>query len=134
MKKIVALILSAIFMFSAVATISQASNDDIMLCHNNVATAQSNFSIINGEAIIAISYVGYPGAVTQARITTKLEKRTLLLFWSDVTEWEDVYTSEDASFEHRHTVSSGTYRVTVNFEIVGIYGTDSFESEHKESY
>ena len=137
MKKLIAIILCAILFVGAFDTTTFASDSDagIMPCFNNVGLIDSSFAIIDGEAIVLVSYMGYPGITTGAKITTKLEKRSFLFFWNDVTEWVDVSYEEDAMFEHSYPVSSGTYRVKIKYEISGTGGaTDVVEDELKDSY
>ena len=101
MKKLIAIILCAILFVGAFDTTTFASDADagIMPCFNNVGLIDSSFAIIDGEAIVLVSYMGYPGITTGAKITTKLEKRSFLFFWNDVTEWVDVSYEEDAMAE-----------------------------------
>ena len=137
MKKIVTLVLCIAFLFGTFNTVVFASsgNEGIMPCFNNVGAVESSFTIIDGEAIVLVSYMGYPNITSEARITTMLQKRTLLFFWKDVIEWVDVSYEEDAMFEHSHSVSSGTYRVKIKYEISGSAGgTDVIEDEIQDSY
>ena len=137
MKKILAIVLCTILFIGAFgsAVFASDTNDGIMPCFNNVGLIDSSFAIIDGEAIVLVSYMGYPGITTGARITTQLQKRSFLFFWSDITEWVDVSYEEDAMFEHSYPVSSGTYRVKIKYEISGTGGaTDVVEDELKDSY
>ena len=137
MKKLIAIILCSVLLIGASNTVVYASDTDagIMPCFNNVGLIDSSFAIIDGEAIVLVSYMGYPGITTGARITTELQKRSFLLFWSDVAKWVDVSREEDAMFEHSYPVSSGTYRVKIKYEISGSGGeTDVVEDELKDSY
>ena len=133
-KRIFTFMLCLTLILSSFAGVVSASDDVISPRANNVANVYSDFVISNGEAIVTLSYDGYSGVTTGARITTTLQKRNLLVFWKDVTEWVD--TSSDASdyFEHSYAVSSGTYRVKITYEISGSGGaTDVIEEEIKAS-
>lgn len=137
MKKFIAIVLCTILFVGVFNTSVFASeaNDGIMPRFNNVGLIDSSFAIIDGEAIVLVSYMGYPGITTGAKITTQLQKRSFLFFWSDVTEWVDVSDEEDAMFEHSYQVSSGTYRVKIKYEISGTGGaTDVVEDELQDSY
>ena len=137
MKKLVATILCFVLFVGTFSTTTFASNenDGIMPCFNNVGVIDSSFTIVDGEAIVLLSYMGYPGITTGARITTQLQKRSFLFFWSDVTEWVDVSYEEDAMFEHTYSVSSGTYRVKIKYEISGTGGaSDIVEDVLEDSY
>ena len=132
MKKSISFILVAVVLFSVFATVVSASNEGIMPCFNNAANVRNAFIISDNIAIVSLSYVGYSGITSGAKITTTLQKRTLLLFWSDVIEWVDTSSAVSYSFEHTHPVSSGTYRVKITYEISGTGGaTDIIEDEIK---
>ena len=132
MKKSIRFILVAVVLFSVFATVVSASNEGIMLCNNNVLQTDANFFISNDTAYITVSYIGYNNITTHAKITTTLQKRTLLLFWNDQVEWVDTSVATDDIFEHTYPVSSGTYRVKITYEISGTGGaTDIIEDEIK---
>ena len=137
MKKVISIMLCAILLVCGFETFALASNanDGIMPCYNNVGGVDSRFSIVDGDAIVSISYSGYPGVTTGARITVQLQKRNLLVFWKDVTEWENVSDRESGTFTYSRPVSSGTYRVKIRCEISGSGGaTDVIEEELQASY
>ena len=137
MKKIIAIVLCAVFLIVGVETVSFASNtsDEITPRLNNVNSVVSNFVIVNGNAVVSISYTGAETVTTGATVTIQLQKRNLLVLWKDVKEW--VYISYDptASFEFSYPVSSGTYRAKIRYEIKGSGGTtDVIEHERQASY
>ena len=137
MKKILSIILCAILLVGGFETLALASggDDGIMPCYNNASSTNSNFYVADGNAVISASYVGFPGVTTGARITIQLQKRNLLVFWKDVTDWEDISDNADATFVHTYPVSSGTYRVRIRYEIRGSGGAvDVVEEELKASY
>ena len=45
----------------------------------------------------------------------KLQKRTLLLFWTDEQTWTQTFNSHSGTLAKTKTVSSGTYRVVANY-------------------
>ena len=137
MKKFISIMLCAVLLIIGFETLAFASDTDaeIMPCYNNAATVNSNFNIVDGNAIVLASYTGYQDMTTGARITIQLQKRNLLIFWKDITEWVDVSYKENAMFEHSYPVSSGTYRVKIRYEISGSGGaTDVIEEEIQDSY
>lgn len=137
MKKIVSIMLCAVLLIVGFETVAFASeaNSGTMPRLNNIVTTNSYFNVANGNANVTVSYIGYPGVTTDARITIQLQKRNLLVFWKDVTEWVDISYEEDATFEHVYPVSSGTYRVKIRYEISGSGGaTDVIETELQDSY
>lgn len=132
MKRLSLFLLATVALFGIFATVVSASNEGIMLCNNNVLQTDANFFISNDTAYITVSYIGYNNITTHAKITTTLQKRTLLLFWNDQVEWVDTSVATDDIFEHTYPVSSGTYRVKITYEISGTGGaTDIIEDEIK---
>ena len=96
----------------------------------------SGFAITStGEAIVAVHYEGYTNVATGATITIKIEKRTLLLFWSDVIdETITVVGSNYFNELHYQLEDKGTYRCTVVYTISGTGGADdvlTFEDTEK---
>lgn len=137
MKKIISIILGCVMLFSSLGISTFAADDTaaVMPRLNNVAAVDTIFSIDDGEAVVIVSYIGYPGVTTSVKITTTLQKRTLLFFWSEVTSWSNTSYEEDDMFRLTHPVSSGTYRVKVKYEINGTGGTtDVIEETLEDSY
>lgn len=100
--------------------------DDVSLYNNNTAGMNSDFAITStGEAIVAVNYEGYTNVATGATITIKIEKRTLLLFWSDVID-ETITVVGSSYFRELHyqLEDKGTYRCTVVYTISGTGGAD----------
>ena len=67
----------------------------------------------------------YTGITTGATITIKIEKRTLLLFWSDVIE-DTITVVGQRYFDELYyqLEDKGTYRCTVIYNISGTGGAD----------
>lgn len=109
---------------------------DISLYNNNTAGMNSAFVITEtGEAIVGVNYEGYPNVTTGATITIKIEKRTLLFFWSDVVD-ETITAVGDRYFNefYYQLEDKGTYRCTVVYTISGTGGADdvlTFEDTEK---
>lgn len=100
--------------------------DDVALLNNNTAYTSTSFNILDtGKACVVIDFEGYPNITTGATITIKLEKRTLLLFWSDVID-ETITVAGDNYFNELHyqLEDKGTYRCTVVYTISGTGGAD----------
>ena len=130
MKKIVTIMLCVLMLFTASPISAFALDDGINSRFNNVNSSDITFQIVNGYAQIDAMYIGYGNATTGARIYVTLEKRTLLVFWNDVDEWEASSSSYADSFVYRYAVSSGTYRAKVRMEIYGTNGSaDVIEKE-----
>ena len=133
-KRIISLLLVLSMVFSCGVT-AFAEAEAITPRYDNSYNENSNFAITeSGMAIVSIGYSGYVSETPSVRITTTLQKRSLLVFWSDVTEWVDVSTKSSDNFSHSYSVEDGTYRVKIRFEFSGVSGeTDVIEREHKAS-
>ena len=81
MKKITLIVLAVILCVSAVAVPVFAATPR----YANVYEYDVTLSISStGLAKISIEYIGYADATTSATVTTKLQKKTLGLFWTTV--------------------------------------------------
>lgn len=142
MKKILSLIASLVLILGCFASVASAADNGITPYLNNVSRTYSDFYIDdNGKATVTVSYTGYAGVTTGATITTKLQKRFLLFFWNDVdigtanNEWVDETTATNYSNSHSINVSSGTYRVQIEYVIRGTGGTnDTVNTEIEAEY
>lgn len=116
-----------------------ASAEEITPYYNNVVSANSVVSIsASGKMSITNTYQGMNGITTKGVITTKVEKRTLGLFWKDIDggAWTDTINNYYYSGIHTLQLSdTGTYRVTVKFTIYGTNGAaDSIEKKIEKKY
>lgn len=125
MKRKICFILALIFVCSNVFSTS-ASASDISLCNNNTMAASMIFTISDtGLARVTLNYEGYQNITTGATITVKIEKRNLLVFWSDIVE--DVITVNGDSYYESLSYQldkTGTYRCTVEYVVSGTGGAD----------
>lgn len=82
---------------------------------STVSSVTSRLTVSNGYADIYILVNGYSN-IDRIQITSKLQKQTLLFFWTT----EDTYTSSSNSqrltFSKNTYVGSGTYRIAVQIE------------------
>lgn len=126
----------ALVMIIALGTHTVVMGDDASLYNNNTGMMNSGFAITEtGEAIVAVNYEGYTNVTTGATITIKIEKRTLLFFWSDVID-ETITAVGDSYFNefHYQLEDKGTYRCTVVYTVSGTGGADdvlTFEDTEK---
>lgn len=145
MKKIICLVLCCVFSLGAFSTVSYAAtNDDyaVMPCLNNTAITNTGFVIDdNGTATIKVSYIGYEGITTGATIKVKLQKKFLFFFWQDVDLGSNgnmlQYEVVGDNYFNAYTLSlsKGTYRVQVEYEIRGNGGSaDVLTEEIERSY
>ncbi len=108
------------------------SASDITLFNNNTSHTATNFSISStGKASVTVRYIGYSGITTGATISVKIEKRTLLFFWSDIVEQTYSISGYQYGNVYEYQLEdTGTYRCTVVYTISGTGGADdviSFE-------
>lgn len=126
----------ALLMIIALGTHAVVMADDASLYNNNTGMMNSSFVITEtGEAIVGVNYEGYTGVTTGATITIKIEKRTLLFFWSDVVD-ETITAVGDSYFKefYYQLEDKGTYRCTVVYTVSGTGGADdvlTFEDTEK---
>ena len=135
MKKLTAIVLCLVAVFGCMGVNAFAEAEAITPRYDNGYSAYSNFAITeSGMAIVSLGYSGYVSETPSVRITTTLQKRSLLVFWNDVTERVDVSTKSSDNFSHTYSVEDGTYRVKIRFEFSGVSGEkDVIEREHKAS-
>ncbi len=130
MLKRLAVIFACMAMLCASVTTAFASYG-VMPCYDNVLYAYATAEVSSdGELAIEAMYEG-TSDVTKAVITTCIEKKTLLFFWSDEAEWSDtIYSSSYSGSDSYQLPEEGTYRVTVTFEVYGSDGSiDTITSE-----
>ena len=78
-----------------------------------------------GEAIVSLSYYGYPNVTTGATITVKIEKRSMLIFWTDIITETVTVQGENYVKELSYQLeNTGTYRCTVEYVVSGTGGAD----------
>lgn len=135
MKKILSAIVCVIVLIGCIP-LSVFASEAITPYYNNVVRQSTLFDIDeNGIATVKASYVGQSGVTTGATIKTKIQKRFLLVFWSDVASWTDEATGHYYSNTHSTTVESGYYRAQVEYTIRGTGGdSDVITDELEYSY
>lgn len=124
MKKVIAIILCLVTLFSATITAYASS---IRPYSNNVGSTNTTFTISSsGLATVKSSYSDSLNRVKNAEIVTKVQKKVGLIWVTvDGGSWTD--TSTSTSFSKSHSVqlsSKGTYRAHVVFTISGTGGSD----------
>ena len=94
------------------------------------------FSAESSGGYIEATYVGYSASFVQAKLTVKVEKRFLLVFWNDVDTWTATSTELYGFFGHVMSLNgSGKYRATFTLEVTGTNGTvDVVDSQIQSEY
>ena len=114
--------------------VNASANNAVSPRLDNGDQTVTNFSInSNGIAQVSTGYKGNEEITAGGKITTQLQKRFLLVFWTDVDGGYWVDESSESSYTAVHTlaVQTGTYRVQVEYLL---YGTDgSVETVNDEA-
>lgn len=103
---------------------------------NNTVSTNTSFFIEGGIAYVNVGFTGFSGVTTGGQITTKIQKRFLLVFWNDVAEWNASSTEKYGLFSHIFDLNgSGMYRAKFTLTVTGNNGTvdtitDTIESEN----
>ena len=134
MKKSSCLLLAFLFI-ACIFTVS-VNASDISVYNNNTLIVDTIFAINEtGEASVLVNYEGYKNITTGATITIKIEKKTLLFFWSDVIDETITVVGESYFNEfHYQLEDKGTYRCSVVYTVSGTGGADdvlTFEDTKK---
>ena len=134
------LFLAVLVMFSALHQPVNAANEGLRYSSIKSAELYANANAA-GLLSIDITYSGYNGITTGAKITTYVQKRTLGIFWTKVNngqpnnEWVDNVSGSSNSISHSLQLSSsGTYRVTSAFTIYATSGNESFSLQRTITY
>ena len=96
---------------------------------------QTNFVFFAKESggDIGVVYNG-DSSFVRAELHVKVQKRFLLVFWSDVSEWSGTSTERYGSFSHTFALDgSGMYRAVFTLKIYGTDGTYDLVEETIES-
>ena len=131
LKKFLGVVLCVSLMLSFMSIPVKAA--EVEPRYNVTGNIDVDFDIKNNLATAQVGYEGLINQVKEAIVTTKLEKQVFWFFWEREYEWIDVSIEYIDSFTHTYGVSSGTYRITVTFEITGTDGTTDTITEQREA-
>lgn len=129
-KKIAALILSVVLIFSAAmvagaegarAPVSPASSSEgepgIQPLFDYTNTTTASLKISNGTAACVTTITGYYGVTTKIEIKMTLQKK-FLLWWNTEESWSTTINDYYGGLSKTTaSVDSGTYRVKVEFTV-----------------
>lgn len=143
MKKTICFILCCTFLIASFGATSYASAEveyPIMPRLNNTASTNTTFVIdSNGAATIKVSFIGFEGITTGATIKIKLQKQFLFFFWQDVDiggDDDNILRYEVVGDNYNKSLSlslsSGTYKLQVEYEIRGTAGSSDILAEEIE--
>lgn len=136
-RKIISVILCCAALLGCMTVYASAAENGtaVMPRYNNVAASDTDFTISDDVAYIFVAYRGYEGVTTGATIKVTLQKKFLLFFWQDVTSWTLTPNTVMYSNTLTYPISSGTHKVTVEYQIYGNAGatdviTEEFEKKN----
>jgi hypothetical protein len=91
----------------------------------NMDSSSMHFAVIDNTAEVYVSYIGRSSTFLRAEVSVKIEKKVLLLFWKDISEWTSTNTAVIGHFLNTSTADgSGTYRATITLTVYGTNGVN----------
>lgn len=91
----------------------------------NISTAAMTFGVYNNTAEVVVDYFGRADNFLRAEVTVKVEKKFLLLFWKDVTEWSGSSTDVNGVIAGTFPADGdGKYRATITLTVYGKNGVN----------
>ena len=124
-------ILTLIMCFSATSINASAAGIQPRLSH--VMGVDFSFTASESGGRTLITCYGYD-SFERVDVNVKLQKRFLLVFWTDVDEWNASSTDPNALLTHVFTLNgTGTYRATFTVNVTGSDGTVDVITETIES-
>ena len=126
-KAIAIILLVTLMMMTSVTAFAADNGINPRLSH----LGSSNFSFTATEdgGYTSVRYIGN-ASFARADLNVKIEKRSLLVLWNDVAEWNASSTEVDGYFSHIFTLNgSGMYRATFTLTVTGNNGTQDVVTE-----
>ena len=139
-KTLLILALSLVMLFTCIPTLAAeadaGTSAGVTPRLSHLGGATFGFSALDSGAHVDVSYEAYSASFVEARVTFKLEKKTLIFFWKDLDEWSATSTELWGDFYHIFALDGkGTYRATMRLEVWGIDGTcDVIEDSLQRKY
>lgn len=140
-KTLLIICLAIVMCFSGVPLTAFATdnNDTVSTISprwSHLANVDFIFSATSSGGHVDVSYSGYSDSFARADIHVKLQKKFLLVFWTDVDEWSMSSTELNESYYHCFTLDgTGTYKATLTFTVTGTDGTvDTYNDELESRY
>ena len=132
-KTLIAILLIAILSMTSITSFASEQRVDPRLSH--MSGGSFSFSATADGGYVDVTYYGYDSFV-RADLTVKIEKRFLLFFWNDVSEWSASNTDINGEFYNTLPLDgSGTYRATFTLTVTGNDGTvDTIPDVIESSY
>ena len=139
-KTLLIVFLATIMCFTSIPITAFATENDtqstIMPRWSNLSNVNFSFDATSSGGYVNVSYIGASNSFSKADVHVKLQKKFLLVFWTDVDEWSASSTNYEDVLYHCFTLDgTGTYKATLTFTVTGTDGTidtatDSIESRY----
>ena len=128
LTKAIAIILLVTLMLITNVT-AFAADGEITPRLSHIEDGVFSFVATSSGGAISVTYFGYD-SFARADLNVKIEKRSLLVLWNDVAEWNASSTEVDGYFSHVFALNgSGTYRATFTLTVTGSDGTQEVVTE-----
>ena len=120
-KTLIAIFLIALMSMTNITAFASNESPSPRLSHMN--SGSFSFIATSDGGYVDVTYYGYDSFV-RADLTVTIEKRFLLVFWNDVSEWSASSTELNGIFYNTLPLDgSGTYRATFTLKVTGNDGT-----------
>lgn len=139
-KTLLIVFLAAIMCFTSIPTTAFATENDTQFTiaprWSTLSNVNFSFSATSSGGYVDVTYIGIENNFSKADVHVKLQKKFLLVFWTDVDEWSASSTNYEDVLYHCFTLDgTGTYKATLTFTVTGTDGTidtatDSIESRY----
>ena len=142
MKKFKILGIIALVCALVIVNVLSVFASEIIPLYDNCNWCKTSFEVSNGEASVGVDYKGIEGSFSQAKVTVKIQKKFLGVFWNTVdigepnNEWVVYSTNVRDYLEKTFPITeSGTYRAMFTVEFSGIDGSvDKIEDKLEYKY
>ena len=130
------LLLMLVTLCTSILPLYVFAQEEISPYYLNVNNCYCYFSAANGTAQPTVTYKGVSGSFSYAKVTVKIQKRFLGVFWSTVDEWtETCYDVNGLVSNSTPLEKTGTYRAVFTVEIYGKDGSvDTIEDTITSTY
>ena len=123
-KTFLLIVLSMLMSLNSISTYAVETENQILPRLSHMDGASFVFSAEDTGGYIEVDYTGYSESFLAAKLTVKVEKRFLLVFWNEVGTWSSTSTELYGYFSHVMPLNgSGKYRATFTLEVLGKDGT-----------
>lgn len=125
LKSTILVILSLLMCLASMPVCATESENQITPRLSHMADASFSFDATKYIGYISADYTGYDASFVSAKLTVKVEKRFLLVFWNEVGTWTATSTDIFGRFYYEMPLDGkGTYyRATFVLEVTGTDGT-----------